>query len=195
MGMPPGIGIPSAEEAIMGGGMPPEAAMGGMPPEMSGEMPPEAASGLPMEAMGAEMPGAGMPPMGAQIPGAMRGTEIPQAGGIAANAAPMMDEAAKLNDPEAFESTAIGAMSADTDLRQAVSDYIPTMEETLDNLGRLTMTLWMQEDKLREELGEEDFVDIENRLLSVFKNLGSLILRINQTAMPGRSNREEDAGF
>ena len=185
MGMPPGIGIPSADES-MGGGM---------PPEMSGEMPPEGMGEMPPEGMGAEMPGGGMPPMGGQIPGAMQGAEIPQAGGIAANAAPMMDEAAKLNDPDAFESTAIGAMSADSDLRQAVSDYIPAMEETLDNLGRLVMTLWMQEDKLQEELGEDDFVDIESRLLSVFKNLGSLILRINQTAMPGRSNSEEEAGF
>jgi hypothetical protein len=80
-------------------------------------------------------------------------------------------------------------------LREAVSDYLPNLEKTLDNLGRILLTVWIKEDELRTELGETDFTDLEKRLQAVFNNLGSLILRINQTAMaaPEEDEGEEEA--
>jgi hypothetical protein len=179
-GMPPG-GMPP-------GGMPP----GGMPPEMAGGMPPEMAGGMPPGGMPPEMAG-GMPPGG--MPPEMAGgmpTEQPMsAEGMAGEAGPMMDQAAMLQDPEAFEATAIGSMATDADLRESVSTYLPNLEKALDNLGRILLALWMRESELRAELGESDFNDLEKRLQSVFTNMGGLILRINQTAMAAP---EEDEG-
>ncbi len=157
-----------------GGPMPPPPGPGGMPPP--GAMPPG--------------PG-GMPPPGAMPP------ESPGAMEMANTAEPMMAEAAgaaeKLKSPETFEATAIGAMAADSDLRNSVADYMPTLEESLDNLGRIVYTLWLEEDKLREEMGEADFGDLESQLLTVFNNLGDLILKINRTAMPVTTADEEVA--
>lgn len=102
---------------------------------------------------------------------------------LAAQAEPPIDTAAGLGDSEAFEATAIGALAANPDLRTVVSEYMPTLEQALDNLGRILLTLWMEEDSHRAELGEEDYVDLEEKLRNVFGNLGALILKINQTAM------------
>jgi hypothetical protein len=146
----------------------------GMPPPEAGMAPP-AQPGMPPEA--------GMPP----------GAEGPAAAELAAGAAGPMDAAAKLKDPAAFEATAIGAMSADSSLRESVADYMPTLEEALDNLGRILFTMWLQEAVLREEMGDEAYTDVESQLLTVFQNLGSLILKINQTAMPVKPEDEEIA--
>jgi len=153
---------------------PPPGAEGGMPPEMAGGMPPEMAGGMPPEMAG------GMPPemaSGMPIEGPQSAEMMAQQGG------PMMEEAAQLQDPEAFEATAIGAMASDADLREAAGEYMPTLEKALDSLGRILMTLWMRENELREEVGEADFSNLEKRLQSVFDNLGGLVLRINQTAL------------
>jgi hypothetical protein len=167
--------VPPAVPAGPGEEVPPAGPAGAMPPaEAAGAMPPAEAAGAmpPAEAAGA------MPPE-AQTPGAME---------MANTAEPMMAEAAglaeKLKDPSAFEATSIGSMAADSDLRNSVLDYMPVLEESLDNLGRTLFTMWIEEPKLREEMGEEDFADLETQLLTVFQNLGDLILKVNQTAMP-----------
>jgi hypothetical protein len=199
-GMPPGEappvpqqpmpGMPPPEMAAGGmpQGMPPE--MGGMPQGMPQGMPPEMAGGMP-QGMPPEMAGGmpqGMPP---EMMGGAGGAEGPQAMEIANNAGPMMEEAAALNDPEAFEATAIGALASESDLGESVASYVPNLEQALDNLGRILLTLWMREDNLREELGEQDFSDLEKRLRSVFENLGQLVLRLNQTAMTTQDTDEE----
>ena len=172
---------PGAMPPEMAGGMPPEAGgmpPGGMPPEMAGAMPPEMAGGMPPGAGGMPMEG----PMSAEQ--------------LAGQAGPMMEEAAGMppgmEGAEAFEATAIGSMATDADLREAVSSYLPNLEKALDNLGRILLTLWIKEDELRSDIGEEDFADLEKRLQTVFGNLGSLILRINQTAMTSPEISEGD---
>lgn len=95
-----------------------------------------------------------------------------------------------LATPEMFEATAIGSMAANPDLRGIVSSYVPNLEEALDNLARILLTLWMQEREFSEALGEVEYNDLEERLRLVFNNLGSLILKINQTAMAAGEGNE-----
>ncbi len=201
--------------AEMDEGLPPDGEAPVVPEQVPPEMPQgpdeagEESPGGPMAAGGPELPPSGpMAPSGAAPPpgaeGAMPppGTEgmTPEGPGAMemANAAePMMADAAgvseKLKDPSAFEATAIGAMAADSNLQSSIADYMPTLEEAVDNLGRILFTLWLEEAKLREEMGEEDFADLETQLLTVFKNMGDLILKINRTAMPVKLEDEEIA--
>ena len=154
--------------------------MAGMPPEEPIGPPP-----LPVENVEAgpeDMMGGGAGPgmgMGAGSPEEM-----------AMQAEMPLQQAAELGDEEAFESTAIGAMASNPDLRGVVSQYVPTLEESLDNLARILVTLWMQEDKYRAELGEKDYSELEDRLRTVFNNLGTLVLKINQTAMAAKPEDE-----
>lgn len=153
--------------AEQGGGM--------MPPEAGMPMGPEA--GMPMG------PEAGMP-MG---PEAGMSPDM-----MAAGASPFMDQAADLGDEQAFEATAIGSLAANADLKSIVGNYMPNLEEALDNLGRILMSIWMKEDELRADFGEMDYIDLEEKLRNVFNNLGNLILRINQTAMTAPSQDEQE---
>ena len=150
---------------------------GGAMPQDAGAMPPGGAGAMP--------PGGAMPPEG---PGAME---------MANTAEPMMAQAAgaaeKLKDPSMFEATAIGAMAADSSLQSSVADFMPTLEEAVDNLGRILFTLWLEESTIREDMGEDDFSNLETQLLTVFKNMGDLILKINRTAMPVKQTDEEVA--
>jgi len=178
--------------AEMSGAVPPDA----MPPAMPEQVPPPMAAA---EGMAPPMPGAGMPGMEGMPPAettgmmeAPMGQPMPPTD-LATAASPMMAEAQKLNDPAAFEATAIGALAAHGNLKDTVTNYIPTLEEALDSLGRILMTLWIKETELREEMGENDFAELETQLMTVFDNLGSLILTINQTAMPVTSDDEEIA--
>ena len=193
----------SAERA---GGMPPAGMPGPVPQqpgpaeEMAGGTPP-GVGGAPAEGMPpmmpsqAEMgaPGGGVPAPGPSgIPGVPPGgvEEAQAAEQLAGQAGPDMAQAAELNDPEAFEATAIGSMATNSDLSETVSNYVPSLENALDSLGRVMLSLWMREHELRPELGEQDFSDLERRLRTVFTNLGSVILKINQTALTTRETDE-----
>jgi hypothetical protein len=155
-------------------------------------------SGVPMgEPVGAP-PGAAGPPEGPGVAGPgmtePMPVEEPMAAEMAGEAGPMMEDAAGLEDPAAFEATAIGSMASNPDLRSAVAMYVPVLEQSLDHLSKLLMTLWIQEEKYRAELGENDFSELEERLRTVLSNLGSLVLRINQTAMAAKPEDEVAAG-
>jgi len=70
---------------------------------------------------------------------------------------------------------------------------MPTLETALDNLARILTSLWIEEDKFRAELGENDYAIIEDKLRMVFNNLGSLVLKINQTVLAAKPEDEMEA--
>jgi len=193
-GMPP---LPPEAEV----GAPPEA---GMPPAPTTGPSPvptmPAVGGQPgMGQPGMGQPGMGQPGMGQPGMG-QPGMEQPMMSEqMAQQAGPMMEGAAGLapfgsaEASDAFESTAIGSMATNPDLRGIVSLYLPALEDSIDHLARILLTLWMQEDQYRTELGEKDFSELEERLRTVFGNLGKLVLRINQTAMAAKLNNEMGA--
>lgn len=152
-----------------------EVAMGQMEP---GTMAPPEAAGPPVGPAGPMGPGV-EEPMSAEM--------------LAGQAAPMMEQAAGLEDPEAFEATAIGSLASNPDLRALIADYMPTLETALDNLARILLSLWIEEDMYRSELGEEDYATVEDKLRTVFNNLGSLVLKINRTVMAARPEDEVEA--
>lgn len=90
------------------------------------------------------------------------------------------DAAGQLEDPELFEASALANMAANPDLREMSADYIPAMEDTLDHIARMQLAMWMNEDQYVESMGSEDYAALEERLRSVFDNLGDLILRISR---------------
>jgi hypothetical protein len=91
-----------------------------------------------------------------------------------------IEQAGQLNDAGAFDAAALGSMAQTPQLKDLVSAYIPNLEKSLDNIGRVLLTLWMDESKLKEDIGDETFVALEDNLRTTFKGLGQLILRINQ---------------
>jgi len=164
----------------------------GMPP-----LPPEAEVGAPPQAA-MPPPGTGpgpvptAPPVEEPMP-----VEQPMAAEqLAQQAMPPMEQATELapygaeDSADAFEATAIGSMATNPDLRGVISTYLPALEDALDHMARILLSLWIQEDEYRAELGEKDFSELEERMRTVFNNLGQLVLRINQTAMAAKPENE-----
>lgn len=165
----------------------------GMPP-----MPPEAEVGVPPQAVQPPMgPGPSPVPTEPSMVAGQPPVEQPMAAEqLAQQAGPQMEQATELapygaeDSSQAFEATAIGSMATNPDLRGVISMYLPALEDALDHMARILLSLWIQEDEYRTELGEKDFSELEERLRTVFNNLGQLVLRINQTAMAAKPENE-----
>lgn len=116
--------------------------------------------------------------------GAAMNTESPSAMEIQNQVNPQfLEQAAGLADQNAFDAAAIASMSQNPSFRDMVIDYVPTLERALDNLGRVMLTMWMQEGDLKQQLGDEDYSDLEDNIRAVFEGLGELILQMNRNAI------------
>jgi hypothetical protein len=198
-GMAPPGGAPPAGMAPPGGAQPagmasPEDSPAGDPTAaMAGGMGGAPAGGMdPMAAGGSPQPGGPMDPMAQQQqqqpqaggPGAMMATESPSAQEIQNQVNPQfLEQAAKLDDTGAFDAAAIASMAQSPSFQNMVTDYVPTLERALDNLGRILLTMWMQESELKQQIGEEQYVDMEDNIRAVFEGLGDLILTMNKNAI------------
>ena len=183
---PPGMGAPPP-----GMGAPPPGAMGGAPPPgaMGGAPPPgmdPSMGGAPPPGMDPSMMGGDPSMMGQQQQqgaGAFMRTEAPSAMEIQQQVNPQfLEQAASLQDSGTFDAATLASMAQNPSFREMVIDYIPTLERALDNLGRTLLTMWMQESELKQQLGDEDYKDLEDNVRSVFEGMGKLILQMNRNA-------------
>ena len=94
----------------------------------------------------------------------------------------LVDQASELNDEGVFDTAAIAMLSAAPALKEIVAAYVPNMEKCLDNLGRVLLTLWLTEEETKEAIGDETYIMLEDKLRTVFKSLGDVILSISHNA-------------
>jgi hypothetical protein len=178
-----------AQEIAMGGaeavqqGAPPM--MGGAPGMPPGGAPPQGGAPMPGPApMAAGNPAGADPATMPQTMGAAMTTENPSAMEIQNQVNPQfLEQAAQMEDPSTFDAAAIASMSQNPSFRDMVIDYVPTLERSLDNLGRIMVTMWMQEGELKQQLGDEDYSELEDNIRAVFEGLGELILQMNRNAI------------
>jgi hypothetical protein len=165
---PPTAPPAAATPAPSGGGSAPQ----GAPPQQST---------LPQPAQ--QLPAGGM--------GAVMETESPSAMEIQQQVNPQfLEQAGQLEDQGIFDAAAIASIGRSPSFRDTVVDYVPTLERALDNLGRVMLTLWLQENELKPQFGEEEFSKLEDNLRAVHEGLGELVLQMNRnaTVMPISAN-------
>jgi hypothetical protein len=183
------------------GGMPPQ--MGGMDPSMGGGMDPSMAGGMPpqpgmdpsqMGGLDAASMNPAMDPTGqGQMPSAMMTEDGLTEQDIAQQVNPaFLDQAAQLESDDVFDAAAVANLAQSPALKELVGQYVPNLEKALDNLGRVLLSLWMQETTLKSDIGEDTFADLEDNLRTTFKTMGDLVLRLNQSAhvIRGKFDRE-----
>lgn len=168
--------------APMQGAAPQQAGMQGQQPGMQGQQAAPAQAGMqgaPQQGMQQQQ----QPPQAGGMP-IMR-TEEPSSMEIAEQVNPaFLEQASELQETGAFDAGAISSLSKDPSVKALGSQYAASLENSVDDLGRTLLTLYMQESKLKEQLGDETFVDLESQLRDTFKGLGSLVLSItHNTAM------------
>jgi hypothetical protein len=194
------------------GGQPPMGGAPGMDPSQQGQMPPQqgqtqgGGQPSPMQGGGGQAPQQfGQAAMGGMQPG-MDPTQQQQMGGQPQQQQPQsgatmtsddgsveslmgqvnpqfMEQAGNLNDKGTFDAAALASMSQTPSLKDLVGAYLPNLEKSLDNVGRVLLTLWMDELNIKEDVGNETFIALEDNLRQVFKGMGDLILKINQNTL------------
>lgn len=169
------------------GGAPPAGGMPGMPQmpqgQPQGQPGPQGMAmqqgGGPQAAMGGMQPG--MDPSQQQQPQAYMSGDDGSVDTIMNQVNPQfLEQAGNLNDAGAFDAAALASMAQTPALKDLVGAYVPNLEKSLDNIGRVLLSLWMDESKIKQDLGAETFISLEDNLRTVFKGLGDLILKINQ---------------
>lgn len=177
--------------------MAPPAPAGGAPGMAGGA--PGAAPSVPMQGMPP-----GMPPTAATDPSAAGGapggapgsaimaTESPSSQEIAGQVNPnFLNNAATFQDAGAFDAGAISSLAQNPSLQNIGSQYAPGLENSVDDLGRTLLTLYMQESQLKDQLGDDSFVKLETQLRDTFHNLGDLVLTLTHSTSMLKANKPE----
>ena len=108
----------------------------------------------------------------------------------------MMDQAAGMADPEMFDAAALGTLAEHSPIKELVSNYVPSIEKSIDHIGRILVSMWMKGSELRQQMGEENYTNLEDRLRSMFRGLGEVVLKLNANAsVLGESNEVDGADF
>jgi len=103
----------------------------------------------------------------------------------------MVDQVEGFQDQGMFDTAAIAMLAAAPVLQDIVSQYVPNMEKSVDNLGRVLLTLWMKEKETKEALGDEEYISLEDKLRTVFKNMGEVVLSLSHNAMAVQSDADK----
>lgn len=173
---------PAAAAAAMGGPMDPSMMGAGAPvPGMGGGQPPQQPMMGGQPGMDPSMMGQQDPNAQQQPPAAMMSSDDGSMDTLMQQVNPQfVEQAGQLNDAGAFDAAALASMAQNPSLKELVSGYLPNLEKSLDNLGRVLLTLWMDEVRIKDEIGDEAFISIEDNLRSTFRGMGELILKINR---------------
>lgn len=160
------------------GGAPPAGGMGGDPSQMGA--PPQQMGGQPQQ-MGAPPQQMGGDPSQQQPPAAMMNADDGSVEGVMNQVNPQfIEQAGQLNDAGTFDAAALSSMAQTPALKDLVGAYVPNLEKSLDNVGRVLLSLWMDESRIKADIGTETYIGLEDNLRTVFKGMGDLILKINQ---------------
>jgi len=209
---------PAAAAAAMGGPMDPSAMGAGAPVQgMPGGQPPQDPNAQAQQAQGQPPPGGaqpGQPQPGAQPgqpqqaqpgqpgqdPNAQAQQQPPQAMMAADDGSvdtmqsqvnpQFIEQAGQLNDAGTFDAAALSSMAQTPSLKEMVAGYLPNLEKSLDNLGRVLLTLWMDEMRIKGDIGDDAFISLEDNLRSTFRGMGDLILKINQNTLVLRDQND-----
>lgn len=162
-------GQPPMTPAPMGGAPAPQ---GAPPPDMSQAMAP---GGGP-QPIGAP-PGPPQPPP----PPPVMTEETPSAQNLEQQVNPdFLQEAASLQDEGIFDATAISSLAKQRNLKDLLQNYMPAIENSMDNTGRVLLLFYMKEPEIKRQIGSEAFEETEQKIRDVFKGLGDAVLAINQ---------------
>lgn len=77
---------------------------------------------------------------------------------------------------EIFDTQMIGALAKYVSVGDKISEYLPSMIESMDRLGRILFLLHWETDKFKEMYGRGDLPELVELVTSVFRNLGDLVI-------------------
>jgi hypothetical protein len=94
----------------------------------------------------------------------------------------LMQVGQQTQDPSLYDVGVLNSLSNQQDVRDMLAVYSPTLEKSLDNIGRMLLTFWIKGSEAKGNLGEETYHSTEEQLRTVFKELGNLVMKLNKRA-------------
>jgi hypothetical protein len=101
------------------------------------------------------------------------------------------EQAADLNSAGVFDTAAVNMLSHVPVYQDILITYLPGIEQNVDTLGRLLLSLRMKSTDLKQTLGDEPFVNLEEQLRSLFSQTGDVVLKLKKII----PLREVDSGL
>jgi hypothetical protein len=77
---------------------------------------------------------------------------------------------------EIFDTQMIGALAKYVSVGDKISEYLPSIVEATDRLGRILFLLHWETDKFKEMYGRGDLPELVELVTNVFKNIGDLVI-------------------
>lgn len=144
--------------------------MGGPPPEL---LPPADVLGIGTPEPAPEQE---MVPAVDQAPPPDQAAMLP-ADSIAPQA---MEAGANLADPELFDAASLAALTDLDTFDQAVDQYAPQLEQSLDTVGRVLLNVRSSAPELQERMGYSEYKELENALKTIFDATGKAVSKIRR---------------
>lgn len=101
---------------------------------------------------------------------------MPEVKGIDPKYVQQATQMAQNGQKEIFDTQMIGALAKYVSPGDKISEYLPSMIESMDRLGRILFLLHWDTDKFKEMYGRSDLPELLELITSVFKNTGELIV-------------------
>ena len=95
----------------------------------------------------------------------------------------LAEEAAAAGQRHVFDQAAIGGLAKVYDVASVVDSYIPDFMDTIDRLGRILFLFYWKHEDFNKRYGNDDMVQMEDQLRSVFKQMGELTLGLKEKAV------------
>ena len=77
---------------------------------------------------------------------------------------------------EIFDAHTIGALAKYINVGDKISEYVPSLVEAMDRLGRILFLLHWETDKFKEMYGRGDLPELVELVTNVLKNTGDLVI-------------------
>jgi hypothetical protein len=90
----------------------------------------------------------------------------------------MADYAQSTGDRGLFEHGVVGQLVKTYDAADMITQYVPDLVQALDKIGRTLFLLYWRPEDFAERYGADDQTELENMLLSTFKQYGDLVLEL-----------------
>jgi hypothetical protein len=74
------------------------------------------------------------------------------------------------------------------DPNEVFKTVIPQWINTVSNMGKLLLVIYVNYDKFNEEMGEEETVSLVQNISSIFQRLGKLVLKLTQNMPKGQQD-------
>lgn len=82
--------------------------------------------------------------------------------------------------PHVFEHGVVGSLTKTFDSVAMIDKYLPDMEKALDSMGRIIFLFYWKPSEFEDAYGSDDMSNLENELLSNFKQFGDMVLNLTK---------------